>query len=417
MKKPLHKHIGHHARRVKNHITKYLYERDTFFATVWVFLFIVVLGSIPINFYFLNPIKLALKDFDFHDMAHANLEYRKDALNNQITIVNIGNADREKLAWIIEKTAEQEPKVMGLDVLFEGPRDPYADSLFGAVASRHSNLVLASKLDWSDQKAPYKKNFFSQTGSSEGYTNMLVEDIATIRLWSPFFENEKDPHAAPYKSFATAVLEKYDTVAYQRLVNRHKDVETINYTRREKWYHWIDADSLLAGTTEPGYLKGKIVLLGYGSENPNDIEDKKFTPMNEKYYGKTHPDMYGVAVHANILSMAIENNYIRKMPAWFSWVLAIVIGWIHMAIFIKYYLDHHIWFHLVAKIAQLLSAILFLYLDLWFYETYRIKLDMKLTLIVIVMAVDVIYFYEAWASWMHRKFKYRTVFGHHGHGH
>ena len=127
--------------------------------------------------------------------------------------------------------------------------------------------------------------------------------------------------------------------------------------------------------------------------------------------------MYGVVVHANMLSMAIENNYIRKMPAWFSWILAIVIGWIHMAIFIKYYLDHHIWFHLVAKIAQLLSAILFLYLDLWFYETYRIKLDMKLTLIVIVMAVDVIYFYEAWASWMHRRFKYRTVFGHHGHGH
>ncbi len=415
MKKPLHKHIGHHARRIKNHITKYLYERDTLFSTVWVFIFIIVLGSIPINFYFLNPIKLALKDFDFHDMAHANLEYKKDSLNNQITIVNIGTADREQLAWIIEKTAEQQPKVMGLDVEFAGPRDPYQDSLLTAVVSRHPNLVLASRLDWNDEKDPYKENFFSGNGTGEGYANMLVEDIATIRLWSPFFENEQDPKRLPYKSFAAAILEKYDTVAYQRLVKRDKKVETINYTRREEWYHQIDASTLLDGSMEPGYLKGKIVLLGYSSKDPNDIEDKKFTPMNDKFYGKTNPDMFGVAVHANILSMAIENNYIRKMPAWFNWLLAIVIGWIHMAIFIKYYLDHHIWFHLVAKIAQLLSAILFLYIDLWFYETYRIKLDMKLTLIVIVMAVDVIYFYEAWASWMHRKFKYRTVFGHHGH--
>jgi CHASE2 domain-containing sensor protein len=415
MKKPLHKHIGQQARRVKNHITKYLYERDTLFSTIWVFVFIVVLGSIPINFYFLNPLKLALKDFDFHDMAHANLEYRNDSLESHITIVNIRDADREKLAWIIEKTAEQQPRVMGLDVLFDAPRDPYADSLFAAVAARHPNLILASRLDWSDNKDPYKENYFSSTGRSEGYANMLADSIATIRLWAPFFENEKEPKGQPFKSFAAAILEKYDTKAYQRLVKRHNKVETINYTRRQERYIVVDGDSVLAGLAEPSSLKNKIVLLGYCGVGPNDIEDKKFTPMNEKYYGKSNPDMYGVVVHANMLSMAIENNYIRKMPAWFSWILAIIIGWIHMAIFIKYYLDHHIWFHLVAKIAQLLSAILFLYLDLWFYETYRIKLDMKLTLIVIVMAVDVIYFYEAWASWMHRRFKYRTVFGHHGH--
>jgi len=40
MKKPLHKHIGHHAKKVHGHFTKYLYERDTIFATIWVFLFI-----------------------------------------------------------------------------------------------------------------------------------------------------------------------------------------------------------------------------------------------------------------------------------------------------------------------------------------------------------------------------------------
>jgi hypothetical protein len=38
---------------------------------------------------------------------------------------------------------------------------------------------------------------------------------------------------------------------------------------------------------------------------------------------------------------------------------------------------------------------------------------MKYTLYVIALAVDVIYFYEAFATWMHKKFKYQTIFTHH----
>ena len=61
----IHKHIARHTKRYVSHITKYLYERDTIFATIAVFVFLVLLGMIPINFYVLNPMKLALKDFDF----------------------------------------------------------------------------------------------------------------------------------------------------------------------------------------------------------------------------------------------------------------------------------------------------------------------------------------------------------------
>ena len=81
-----------------------------------------------------------------------------------------------------------------------------------------------------------------------------------------------------------------------------------------------------------------------------------------------------------------------------------------MSFFIRYYLEDHIWFHLVAKIAQLASAIIFAYLGMLLFMKYNIKLDMKMSLIVIVMAVDVIYFYEAFAVWMHKKFNYHTIF-------
>gem|GEM_PF-2572113 len=72
MKKAV-KKFGSGAKKVSKHLTKYLYERDTIFSTLWVFIFIVALSQIPINFYFLNPLKLAMKDFDFNDLAYSKL--------------------------------------------------------------------------------------------------------------------------------------------------------------------------------------------------------------------------------------------------------------------------------------------------------------------------------------------------------
>jgi CHASE2 domain-containing sensor protein len=167
---------------------------------------------------------------------------------------------------------------------------------------------------------------------------------------------------------------------------------------------------------EESYIKGKIALLGYinqdenGDENENDIEDKVFTPMNEKFAGKSRPDMNGVVVHANIISMILDHNYIKKLPSWVNIVIAILIGWLHMSFFIRYYLENHIWFHLVAKFAQLLSAIFFVYVGIFLFDKFKMKLDMTLTLVVIILAVDIIYFYEAFAVWMHKKFGYKTVF-------
>ena len=134
--------------------------------------------------------------------------------------------------------------------------------------------------------------------------------------------------------------------------------------------------------------------------------------MNAQFAGKSIPDMNGIVVHANIISMALEKNYVKKVPLWGNLLLAILVCWLHMSFFIHYYLESHIWFHLVAKIAQVFSAIFFVWLGIYLFDRYRLKVDMKLSLIVIVLAVDVIYFYEAWAVWMHKKFNFKQCLNH-----
>ncbi|RZK50997.1 MAG: CHASE2 domain-containing protein [Pedobacter sp.] len=112
---------------------------------------------------------------------------------------------------------------------------------------------------------------------------------------------------------------------------------------------------LIAGKAVPSVFANKIVLLGYVAIGVNDVEDKHFTPMNEKYTGRALPDMNGVFIHANIISMVQDHDYIHRMPAWLMWSIAFLLCWLHMSLFIKDYLDNHIWFHLLAKIAQIIS--------------------------------------------------------------
>jgi CHASE2 domain-containing sensor protein len=416
MKKPLHKHIGHHAKNFRTHFTKYLYERDTIFATVWVFIFIVVLGNIPLNLGVINPIKLSLKDFDSNDMSYSKLGKAKTApIDKRIVIVNIGDADREGLSLMIDKAGSLKPKVMALDAYFDGPGDePHKDSLLMETFRRNKNLVAATRLEFSGKEGDtiIPKGKYINTANKYAYVNFFDDQLSTIRTYEPFVA---DYAKKEYTSFSAAIVEAYNKEAYEKLEEKGHQRIVINYERHADRYLIMNIDDLMSRNDDDTILKDKIVLFGYITENPTDITDRFFTPMNSRFYGKSIPDMNGIVVHANIISMALDKNYIKKLPSWANVLIAVLICWLHMSFFVRYYLESHIWFHLVAKIAQVLSAIFFVWLGIYLFDQYRLKVDLKLSLIVIVMAVDVIYFYEAWAVWMHKKYKYHTVFKPHQH--
>lgn len=422
MKKPLHKHIGRQAKRAHTRVTKYLLEKDTLFATLWVFIFIVVLGSIPLNLGILNPVKLGLKDFDFNDISYAKLgKSQNTELDNRIVVINIGKADREGIAAIIDKVASFQPKVMGLDVVFGGPRDPIKDSLLREVVNRNKNLVLAVKVqtDSTDKLIP-TDNYFLTNSSEYGFVNFPYNEVEkqTVRTFEPFKSDDHDKKLI-YPAFSSTLIKFYDPEIYKKIEKKVNKKIIINYTRtiseKRKQYQIIEPEDLFSDAVDTSSIKGRIALLAYVNIDPNDIEDKKFTPMNEKFAGKSIPDMNGILVHANIISMVLDENYIKKVPLWMSILIAVLVCWLHMSFFVHYYLESHIWFHLAAKIAQVASALFFVWLGIYLFDKYRLKVDFKYSLITIVMAVDVIYFYEAWAVWMHKKFNYKTVFKPHHH--
>jgi CHASE2 domain-containing sensor protein len=371
------------------------------------------------NIHFFDPIEIALEDFDFNDISYSKLKdpsskVRKDSLDNRIVIINIGEFDREGLALLINKTSEMGAKVIGLDATLNESRDPFKDSILRDAISGKENLVIASRFfpGKGKEASMYSPNYFSTATTTDGYVNFFSKEWATVRLWYPFIKNENDNTNKPFLSFATALIKKYDSNAFNRVLKRGNEAEIINYRRclELKQYQEIEGEDLLEGKVDLNAIRGKIALLGYVNMNPENREDKLFTPMNEEFAGKSIPDMNGIVIHANIISMALDGKYINKLPLWVTILFAVFIGWLHMSFFIHYYLENHIWFHLVAKFAQLVSAVVFVYVGILLFGKFRIKLDMTLTIVVIVLAVDIIYFYEAFAVWLHKKFGYKTVF-------
>jgi len=386
---------------------KYLFNRDTLFSIIAVFIVIGFLALLPLNTSVLNPIKSALADFNFNDLAYAKLGKNAETpIDQRIVLVNIGQADRGEISMMLQKIHEANPKAIGLDVRFEEARDPALDAMLSRTLKSIPNLVMASRLSWTQNKAIEEKGYFENNINPYGYANFIGEDKGTIRYYSP----DEQVKGQTYLSFTAALLKIADTIAYQRLLARQKEVEDIHYKRKAHQYLVVELDELLEDEVEPAVFTNNIVLIGYLNDDPNDIEDKHFTPMNPKFAGKSSPDMNGIVIHANILSMLLDGNYIKKVPGWLNWIFTLLIAWIHMALFVKYYLEDHIWFHLVAKLAQVVSAIFFVYISLILYHSFSLKLDMKLAIIIIILAIDVIYFYEALALWLHKKFGFKTVF-------
>src|ERR1700689_1635023 len=95
---------------------KYLFRRDTLFATVAVFLVIYILLYNPLNEYVFNPLKISFDDFALTDLAFSQ-GHLKTTVDERILIINIDTGGRKTIARLLDHLEEYHPKSIGLDIL------------------------------------------------------------------------------------------------------------------------------------------------------------------------------------------------------------------------------------------------------------------------------------------------------------
>lgn len=383
---------------------------DTIGGTVFIFFIIGFMLNMLDRLDFLDPIGDALEDMEITDIVFSRIREHPGADTN-IVIVNVGNLSRDGIAKQINIINSYEPKVIGLDFFLRASKGAYGDSLLSEALSHVENLVMVSRLDdFNEKKQSFDTLEMSHPmfirNSMTGFANLITdaEDqnrFKTCRSFTPQESYGKD--SKPISAFAVKLAEIYDPEAAARFLKRKNSYEIINY-RGNIWseegefanvFPSIDVEDVFQQNFQPEMIKDKIVLFGYTGASFGDAswEDKFYTPLNLDYAGKTNPDMFGVVVHANILSMILNKDYINRMSNATSIIWGIILCYLNVVWFSRIYQKLPKWYDGITKFVQVIEVFVLLALIIIVFYLFNYQLNLTLGIAAILLAGDSLEFY------------------------
>jgi CHASE2 domain-containing sensor protein len=162
-------------------------------------------------------------------------------------------------------------------------------------------------------------------------------------------------------------------------------------------FYALDVDQVMNEDFVSELLKDKIVIMGYLGERMDVMswEDKFYTPLNKKLAGKSNPDMFGVVVHANIISMILKEDFVEQMAEWQEVVMAIILCLLNVALFSLINTNMPLWYDGITKLLQLIQLLLYSVLMVLIFHWFKFKLSITLTLAAVALVGDI---YEVYMS-------------------
>ena len=377
----------------------WLVRPHSILVTIVLFLFIGVLDLIRFNLHFLDPFNNGLKDYEVTDIVFSRLQDNNEVKwCDEVVLVNTGQPDRERLIGMLRRLHDFRPRAIGMDILLEEDKDPVTDSILQATMEGIPNLVLATRLGEFDPRsemfdlATGHHRYFLD-GNLTGYTNFVSTDNMTVRMFSPFERSIE----GPIEAFAVAIAREANPEAVRRLEARGNPVERINYIGNESFMKVSGSDLLDPAFPGEEIFRNKIVLMGYIGEDSwaESINDKLYTPLNPKYTGRALPDMYGVVIHANIIAMILNGNYIYDFPKWLVMILEILFTYVNVVMIHWIYRHFHVAFHPITRTIQLVEFMLLFFLTAVLFHYFLFRLDLGSGILGLALAYDFVMIYES----------------------
>lgn len=368
-----------------------------------------------------DPLGKALGDMELTDIAFSQL--REDPpIDTNIVIVNIGYLSRGDIGRQIMTLNQFKPKVIALDIIFAcdgGLRDsincPQAydtlnNMIFASAVQETETMVVAEKL-WQSKAliAQYGDiNIYDSIEHTdaelrghayEGFVNLETEaehqeDLKVCRTYNPKMEVAGKTELA----FSSMIAMLYDSAKTQKYLEREEYSETINYRGNVVDWHGassypgryavLDWDQAL-DTTQfvTSMIKDKIVIMGFLGSDLRDTswDDKFITPLNKNYAGKTRPDMYGVVVHANAVSMILNEDYIGNLDMFDEYLIAFIVCFLNVALFSIIVRKIPMWFDGLSIVIQLFQILIFSFLMIYMFSWIDFKLNLTATLAAVAL--------------------------------
>ena len=383
-------------KRLKRFFTEYLILNCFIFVCVW------LLSLLVLNVSFFDPFSEAFRDFTITDLYYNKLKDRNEIYKGPVVLINAENKNRKELAFLLQTVQEANPKVVALDIIFPD-RKGEDDSLLHNLFKQYNNFVLPSYPDFDNpSQSVYNHSYF--TGNKNNYVNFEGDDkeTSTIRYYYPFTNQQQ--------AFTTGIIQKFNNTLYQKLLKKKNKRVEIHYLGNLANFSYFNFDEVMQPDFNTTSLTGKIVLIGYlglpGSNLENKIdEDMIFTPLNQKLSGRSYPDMYGCVAHANILRMIIEEDYIKVVSPFWSFLISFLFIWFMLPLFCGLFFKGDIWFNGLGTGVQLIGSILLVYFTVLAYRYLDTKFDPGLLLACFVLLPIFINLYEVLLLFLKHKLK------------
>lgn len=401
-------------RQVLIEIFKLFFNWDTFMCTVFVFLMLWVFTKIDIpSTDLIDPVGKTFEDFDATDVVFSKIRKYKtetdevtindELADTNVVIVNIGECSRGEIGEMVSIVSEFGPKVIGIDAFFKKLKDPEQDSILGNALQNSPNVVMVSKLLYDDEEVLFdieKSNPMFSQHTQHAYANLITEgterEQKTCRTFDPQEKfNDEVLMAFPVHLANFAAPEKVE-----KFLKRDNEVEIINYLGNINIsegikFTTIDNDEVLERQFDSSLFRDKIVLFGFMGRKIGltDLEDIFYTPLNDKYVGKSYPDMYGIVIHANIINMILNEKFVDVMPEWESILYGVLICYFTVAMLMFVFKKIPLLYGTVGKIIQLAITFVMLYytVKIFYEENYR--LEFGLAIVTVLLAADLLEIY------------------------
>ncbi|WP_041264073.1 CHASE2 domain-containing protein [Bernardetia litoralis] len=380
-----------------------IFNIATLTGTITIFAFMFLLQVVAVNFDFLNIFEQTINNFKISDVYFSQIRDNENVKGDtNIVIVNIGYLPRAALGAQLEVISRYKPKVIGLDALLEGARQPEQDSTLEAflqIASDRCPIVFASKLE----KPNLEKKSFDSLGLpykpfqkyiETGYVNVVTDEdtkFETARIVSP---KEKVKDSIEY-SFATKLVQLSYPNKATILLERNNEVENIYYRGNHQKFMVLNPMDVLEENFDPSVFKDKIVIMGYMGEDyliENGVDDRYYTPMNKRSVGRAARDMYGIMIHANMLSMIMHENYIDVIPSFLAIIISVLMAFANVVLFTYIYFHRKLgtWYDVITKGVQLVEVIIFVFIFIWTLAGYNLMLEATLGVLAVILSGDVL---------------------------
>lgn len=379
-----------------------LLHKDAFFCMLFSFIIIGLASLVILNLSIFNPFTNAFKDFSFLDIYYSEKMGEPYPVNQNIILVNVEHRDRFELAELLSILQKQQPKTIGVDLIFKEQREAYSDSLLKIQLGK-ANVI--NSYAYVSNNLVKNNSFFLAQENTSGFSNINFDrDEGVIR--NVQLQKKKTEEFAFSTAIAKNALSEND---FEKLKRKFKNKQRIKFFGNQHHFLTYSFDEVLEKENHP-LMKGKIIMLGYLGvplNSPFDVEDKHFTPLNEVAVGKSIPDMNGVVIQATILEMLLNNDFITDVPLLILIILTILLSYLSLLYFLRLNKRKRIRYMITKKIAQLLFTVIFLYVALYLLQ-FDIYLNATPIIAIVLLSVECIAIYVLALKFIKSKLKWKS---------